>query len=51
MKCQFDGQIGQQDTVCMSLYKRVFPVWEEREKTDYGDSIKHVNDLDLTSID
>ena len=29
MKCLFDAPVKQQDSVCLSLYKRAFPKWPE----------------------
>jgi len=41
MKCVFDGNVGQQDTIMMSLYKRVFPRWVElpelKQEEDEGE--------------
>jgi len=34
MRCIFDGIVHQNDIVCMSLYKRIFPKWKIEDNTN-----------------
>ena len=46
MKCYFNGFIQSNDTVCLSLYKRVFPVYFKetwRYKVYYGEGKDYLN--------
>eukprot|EP01135_Chromosphaera_perkinsii_P008124 Nk52_evm40s1129 gene=Nk52_evmTU40s1129 len=46
MKCTFDGPLKNQDTICMSLYKRMFPKWSYKlyQPIQDGSNLRYVEE-------
>ena len=50
MKCLFNAPIKQHDTVCLCLYKRVFPKYEEEINPNEGEGKSKIGREDILVV-